>query len=178
MGRASITVYIPSQGSVICVERNTSISPLFLLLLLFLLILLTLLQSKLLLVVPHLRLLSILVETSKWLLVLGRLHPISPHMGILATIFANLSCLTTIFANLGGHLSCITCPWEDLATRVPGGSWKGCRIKKLISCFESNLVDGRLGWPLGLVGRPCPHIWVVAPWYCFHLALDCNNCHS
>ena len=127
MGRAAITVYIPSQGSVICVERNTSISPLFFLLLLLLfLLLLTLLQSKLLLVVPHLRLLSILVKTSKWLLVLGRLHPISPHMGSLATIFANLSSLTTILANLGGHLSCITCPWEDLATRVPGGSWKVC----------------------------------------------------
>ena len=116
LGRAAITVYIPSQGSVIRVERNTSISPLFLLLLLLFLLLLTLLQSKLLLVVPHLRLLSILVETSKWLLVLGRLHPISPHM----------SSLATIFANLGGHLSCITCPWEDLATRIPGGSWKVC----------------------------------------------------
>ena len=124
MGRAAITVYIPSQGSVIRVERNTSISPLFLLLLL-LLLLFTLLQSKLLLVVPHLRLLSILVKTSKWLLVLGRLHPVPPHMGSLATIFPNLSSLTTIFANLGGHLSCITCPWEDLTTRVPGGSWKG-----------------------------------------------------
>ena len=48
------------------------------------------------------------------------------------------------------------------------GQLERLMLGNLCLCFESNLVDGRLGWPLVLVGRPRPHIWVVAPWYCFH----------